>query len=70
MNAIEICARSGPKKLTKTYNKGFPNHSTLINYGKIPFQGAIHKIWHKHLILIAGDVSLGPMTTNLEYKWS
>ena len=20
------------KKLTKTYNKGFPNHSTLINY--------------------------------------
>ena len=32
-NAIERCARSGPKKLTKTYNKGFPNHSTLINYG-------------------------------------
>ena len=30
MNAIEYCA--GPKKLTKTYNKGFPNHSTLINY--------------------------------------
>ena len=29
---IERCARSGPKKLTKTYNKGFPNHSTLINY--------------------------------------
>ena len=25
-------ARSGPKKLTKSYNKGFPNHSTLINY--------------------------------------
>ena len=27
-------ARSGPKKLTKTHNKGFPdpNHSTLINY--------------------------------------
>ena len=21
-----------PKKLTKTYNKGFPNNSTLINY--------------------------------------
>ena len=33
MNAIERCAQSGPKKLTKTYNKGFPNHSTLINYG-------------------------------------
>ena len=32
MNVIERCARSGPKKLTKTYNKGFPNHSTLINY--------------------------------------
>ena len=31
-DAIERCARSGPKKLTKTYNKGFPNHSTLINY--------------------------------------
>ena len=29
---IERCARSGPKKLTKTYNKRFPNHSTLINY--------------------------------------
>ena len=29
---IERCARSGPKKLTETYNKGFPNHSTLINY--------------------------------------
>ena len=28
---IERCARSGPKKLTKTYNKGFPNHSTLIS---------------------------------------
>ena len=23
------------KKRTKTYNKGFPNHSTLINYGSI-----------------------------------
>ena len=32
-NAIERCPLSGPKKLTKTYNKGFPNHSTLINYG-------------------------------------
>ena len=32
-NTIERCTRSGPKKLTKTYNKGFPNHSTLINYG-------------------------------------
>ena len=30
--SIERCAQSGPKKLTKTYNKGFPNHSTLINY--------------------------------------
>ena len=30
--SIDHCARSGPKKLTKTYNKGFPNHSTLINY--------------------------------------
>ena len=29
---IERCARSGPKKLTKTYNKGFPNNSTLINF--------------------------------------
>lgn len=27
--------RSGPKKLTKTYNKGFPNHSSLINYVSI-----------------------------------
>ena len=26
------CARSGLKKLTKIYNKGFPKHSTLINY--------------------------------------
>ena len=32
MNAIERCVRSGPKKRTKTSNKGFPNHSTLINY--------------------------------------
>ena len=31
--AIERCARSGSKKLTKTYHKGFPNYSTLINYG-------------------------------------
>ena len=31
--AIERCSLSGLKKLTKTYNKGFPNHSTLINYG-------------------------------------
>ena len=31
-NAIEHCAWSGPKKLTKTYDKGFPNHSTFINY--------------------------------------
>ena len=23
------------KKLTKTYNKGFPNHCTLINYYRI-----------------------------------
>ena len=23
------------KKLSKTYNKGFPNHSTLINYVKV-----------------------------------
>ena len=30
--SVESRARSGPKKLTKTYNKGFPNHSTLINY--------------------------------------
>ena len=30
--SVEGYARSGPKKLTKTYNKGFPNHSTLINY--------------------------------------
>ena len=30
--SIERCARSGQKKLTKTYNTGFPNHSTLINY--------------------------------------
>ena len=29
-NAIECCAQSGPKKLTKTYNKGFPNDFTLI----------------------------------------
>ena len=29
---IERCARSGPKKVTKTYNKGFPNYSTLNNY--------------------------------------
>ena len=28
--AIEHCAQS--KNLTKTYNKGFANHSTLINY--------------------------------------
>ena len=29
------CAPSGPKKLTKTYNKGrFPNHSALIKYVK------------------------------------
>ena len=30
-------------KLTKTYNKGFPNHSTLINYDSLyekPFNGA------------------------------
>ena len=27
--------RSGPKKLTKTYSR-FSNHSTLINYRKIP----------------------------------
>ena len=31
-SAIERCARTGPKKLTKTYDKGFPNHSSLINY--------------------------------------
>ena len=31
-NAIEHCARSGPKKLTKTYSEGFPKHSTLITY--------------------------------------
>ena len=32
---IERCARSGPKKPTKTYYKKgrFPNHSTLINFG-------------------------------------
>ena len=30
--AIERCAWLGSKQLTKTYNKGFPNHSTLINY--------------------------------------
>ena len=32
-NAIEHCAPSGPKKLTKTYNKEFSqlhNHSTLL----------------------------------------
>ena len=29
---MERCVRSGPKKLTKTYNKGSPNHSTLINH--------------------------------------
>ena len=34
-NAIERCARSGPKKLTKTSSR-FPNHFTLINYRKIP----------------------------------
>ena len=34
-DAIERCARSGPKKLTKTYNKGFPNHSTLFDYALI-----------------------------------
>ena len=33
-NAIEHFARSGPKRLTKTYNKGFPNHSTLINFAQ------------------------------------
>ena len=31
-NAIERCARPGPKKLTKTYNKGFPNFSTLFDF--------------------------------------
>ena len=35
MNAIERCARSGPKKLTKTYitkeSNGF-HHSTFNNY--------------------------------------
>ena len=30
MYAIQRCARSGPKKLTKTYHKGFLNHSTDI----------------------------------------
>ena len=35
-NSIERCARSGPKKLTKTYKNGFPNHSTLINYVLTP----------------------------------
>ena len=43
MNAIERCAQSGPKKLTKTYNKGFHNHSTLINYESLyekPFNRA------------------------------
>ena len=34
--AIERCTWSGPKQLAKTYNKGFPNHSTLINYGQEP----------------------------------
>ena len=28
-NAIERYARSGPKKVTKTYNKGIANHSTF-----------------------------------------
>ena len=32
---MERCVRTGPKKLTKTYNKGFPNHSTLINYDQM-----------------------------------
>ena len=30
--SIERCARSRPKKQAKTYNKGFLNHHTLINY--------------------------------------
>ena len=34
-NATERCARPGPKKLIKTYNKGFPNHSTLFDYALI-----------------------------------
>ena len=32
---MERCVWSGPKKLTKTYNKEFPNHSTLINYDQM-----------------------------------
>ena len=31
----ERCAPTGPKKLTKTHNKGFPNQSTLMNYDVI-----------------------------------
>ena len=38
----------------------FPSKGQFIKYG----------ITTVHLILIAGDVSLGPMTTILEYKWS
>ena len=31
---LNVFAWSGLKQLTKTYNKGFPSHSTLINYGE------------------------------------
>ena len=30
LNVVHV--RSGPKQLTKTYDKWFGNHSTLINY--------------------------------------
>ena len=45
-NAIERCARSGPKKLTKTCNKVFPNHSTLINYMYVLTRFLTHEIVH------------------------
>ena len=49
-NAFEHCARSGPKKPTKTYSKGFPNHSTLISYDHWNFSSDMPNLFIDELL--------------------
>ena len=49
-NAFEHGARSGPKKPTKTYSKGFPNHSTLISYDHWKFSSDMPHLFIDELL--------------------
>ena len=49
--AIERCARSSPKKLTKTYHKGpepngFHNHSTVISMCRLLVESFTSVVFH------------------------